>query len=203
MSFSNHYNSDLADQNLIGHAVDSLPLIMNGLPPIPLKDLQESFAFLYKLTVTHTSAHSLPLFHGTHLPLLVEQWKVANENVPLFADIVISSNTSKYLSIDKTIPKINNGVPPEYHLMKPHTTVYINKGPRKMDEVKWKLFQNRDTDMLMKRWGYHELQVLEDVQRKKFEAVLRLDNHFGNALDDLEVMREALTGEALGKRADK
>ncbi|KAK0474299.1 hypothetical protein EDD18DRAFT_1116729 [Armillaria luteobubalina] len=172
MSFSNHYDSDLADRNLIRHAVNSPPLNINGLPPIPLKDLQESFTILYKAAVTHTSAHSFTLFHGTHLPLLVKQWKTANENVPPFADTVISPLTGQYLSVNQAIPKINDGVPWEYCLVKPHTTVYTSKGPRKMNKEEYKLFQNGDTDGLMKRWGYHELQVLEDIRRQKlFESI--------------------------------
>lgn len=173
MSFSDPYGFDITDQSHIKHAIDSLPPNMNGPPPISIEDIKERFAILYKATVTRTSTHSLLLFQGTYLPLLVKLWKAANESAEPFADIVISPLTHKYLSVDEAIRKINEEVPPEYRLAKPYATVSVRNRPAQMDKAEWTLMKNGDTDALLKRWGSQELQVLEDFRRKKlFEGVL-------------------------------
>ncbi|KAK0476340.1 hypothetical protein IW261DRAFT_1490767 [Armillaria novae-zelandiae] len=155
MSFSNHYGSDLADRNLIRRAVDSLPPNVNGPPPIPLEDLQAHFAILYKATIA------------------LKRWKTANENTPPFAEIVFSPVNREYFSVDQAVRQINDEVPPEYRLAKPHSIVYATKRPTKMDKEEWKLFKNGDTDALMKKWDSpSELHVLEEVRRKKLlEAI--------------------------------
>ncbi|KAK0184192.1 hypothetical protein F5146DRAFT_1228810 [Armillaria mellea] len=148
----------VSDQHIIRLAIDSLPPNMNGPPPIAIEDILPRFSILYK------AAEAL------------KRWKVANENVPPLAELVISPITDKKLSVDDAVRKINDEVPYEYRLVRPYKTFHVPNEPAEKDRAEW-LMKNRDTNALLKKWGSQELQVFEDSRREKLLESMVLFTH--------------------------